>query len=126
MLNKRDSVAAKDMLGAARRAVDYATTVSIEEFARDRMRIDAAMAAVMIVGEASKRISVEGRSEFEGINWRELSDVRQYVVHKYFLVDPGELHRAKVETVTGMIPALELALAKENLRSSPDGGSFAL
>lgn len=44
MLNKRDSVAAKDMLGAARRAVDYATTVSIEEFARDRMRIDAAMA----------------------------------------------------------------------------------
>jgi uncharacterized protein with HEPN domain len=91
MLSKRDRVAATDMLAAARRAVDLAATVNPEAFARDRMRIDAAMAAVMIVGEASKRISVEGRSEFEGISWRELSDVRQFVVHKYFLVDPGEL-----------------------------------
>jgi uncharacterized protein with HEPN domain len=76
-----------DMLSAARRAIDYALSVGPESFAGDRMRVDATVAAVMIVGEASKRISGEGRREIPGVEWRSLSDVRQYVVHKYLSVE---------------------------------------
>ena len=99
-----------DMLAAARRAVDYALSVEPDSFASDRMRVDATMAAVMIVGEASKRISVEGQREIPGVDWHALSDVRQYVVHKYFLVDASELHRAVAETIHGLVPVLEQVL----------------
>lgn len=114
------------MLAAARRAVDYALSVEVDLFTADRMRVDATMAAVMIVGEASKRISVDGRREIPDVDWRALSDVRQYVVHKYFLVDASELHRAVAETIRGLVPVLERALELGNVKSSRDGGGIPL
>ncbi|MCC6744204.1 MAG: DUF86 domain-containing protein [Acidobacteria bacterium] len=94
MPSRRDRVAAGDMLSAARRAIEYALGVSPAQFSSDRMRVDAKMAALTIVGEASKRVSPDGRRELPDVRRRDLSDIRQFVVHKYFLVAPAELHQA--------------------------------
>lgn len=126
MLSRRDRVAAEDMLVAARRAVQYALSVSPVEFATDRMRVDATMAALMIVGEASKRVSPDGRRDLQGVDWRELSDIRQYVVHKYFLVDPTELHRAVAESLPELVATLEPLLSGGVERTPPGGGGLSL
>lgn len=113
MLSRRDRVAAGDMLSAARRAIEYAPGVSPEQFSSDRMRADAKMAALMIVGEACKRVSPDGRRELPDVRWRDLSDIRQFVMHKYFLVDPAELHQAVSESLPDLVAELAPHFAKQ-------------
>lgn len=113
MLSKRDRAAAFDMLAAAKRALRYATEVDDDAFARDEMRRDAATNALTILGEASKRVSVPSRGAFSGLNWRELSDIRQFVVHKYFLVDPKELRKTILERIPAIIAVVEAGLERE-------------
>jgi uncharacterized protein with HEPN domain len=67
MLSRRDRLAARDMLRAARRALTYAAVEEVE-FATDEMRQDAAMHALTVLGEASKRLSPEGRAAFAGLD----------------------------------------------------------
>lgn len=110
MLARRDQLSAVDMLDAARRALRYATEVDQEQFNCDEMRVDAAMNAIAVVGEASKRISPDGRRELAGIDWRKYSDLRQFVVHKYFLVEPLELRTTILEDLPPLIEILSNAL----------------
>lgn len=106
MLGKRDRLSIQDMLNAASRAVRYASEVSEREFEIDEMRLDAAMNALAIIGEASKRVSPDGRRQLPEIDWRRLADLRQFVVHKYFQVEPAELRRTLLEELPVLIARL--------------------
>lgn len=110
MLSRRDRAAASDMLAAGRRALRYASEVDQDAFVADEMRRDASMNALAVLGEASKRISVEGRSPFGELDWRGLADIRQFVVHKYFLVDPIELRKTILDRVPEILELVERGL----------------
>ena len=112
MLSRRDKLSARDMLNAARRALRYAGDVDEPAFAGDEMRVDAAMNALSVVGEASKRISPDGRRAFPGLDWRRLADIRQFIVHKYFLVDPLELRETILREIPAIVAVLDAALGE--------------
>jgi uncharacterized protein with HEPN domain len=119
MLSRRDKLSALDMLNAARRAIRYARAVDEAEFVGDEMRVDAAMNALSVLGEASKRISPDGRRELPGLNWRQLADIRQFVVHKYFLVDPLELRETILREIPAIVGVLEAALGDKRTGGDP-------
>ena len=91
-----------DMLVAARDAVAFADGLSYDEYLGDRRHQFAILKAVEIVGEAASRLSAETRDLHPCIPWREITGMRDRLVHAYFDVDL----RLVWDTVRGDLPSL--------------------
>lgn len=61
-----------------------------------------------IIGEASSKTSIEFRSRFPEIPWRQIIAMRNIIVHEYFGIDLDEVWN----TVENMIPDLKLKIKK--------------
>lgn len=55
-----------------------------------------------IIGEAAKKISPDTKNLYPNVPWREMSDIRNRIIHHYFGVD----HEIVWDTVTTDIPVL--------------------
>ena len=86
-------------LGHIRDAINdiksYAT-VGQAAFLADRMRQDAVIRKLEIVGEAVKRISEATRARRPEIPWKQIAGMRDRLTHDYFGVDLGLVWRVVV------------------------------
>ena len=75
-----------------------------------------------IIGEAAKNISPEIKDEFPELPWREITGMRDKIMHHYFGVD----YEAVYETVVHDIPELKMSVLKilETLEGSGDSPSL--
>src|ERR1700752_3569159 len=60
---------------------------SFEEFIRNERLSKAVCRSLEIIGEASNKISSEIKSKYPLVPWREMSDIRNRIIHHYFGVD---------------------------------------
>lgn len=63
------------------------TKNGLEEFMRTKIIQDAVIRNLEIVGEATKKISKELRSSRTDIPWREITGLRDVLIHDYMGVD---------------------------------------
>ena len=77
-----------------------------EAFFADRMRQDAIIRKLAIVGEAVKQLSAETRARRPEIPWKQIAGLRDRLTHAYFGVDLGLVWRV----VERDLPALETAV----------------
>ncbi len=59
-----------------------------EEFARNKMMIDACLYKLEIVGEASNRLSVVLQAQYPTIEWAKIVGLRNLIAHEYFKIVP--------------------------------------
>ena len=85
-------------------------------FLADRMRQDAVIRKLEIVGEAVKRISETTKARRPDIRWKQIAGMRDRLTHDYFGVDLGLVWRV-VERDLQMLDA-----AVDALLSRPDAG----
>lgn len=78
-----------------------------EAFLADRMRQDAIIRKLEVIGEAAKRLSEEIRVCRPEIPWKQISGMRDRLTHAYFGVDLGLVWRV----VDRDLQALETAVA---------------
>ncbi len=71
------------MRSAAETALGYVAGCSFDDFCGDGMRCDAVLWQLMLLGEAAKRMSRDERAAEPGLPWREMSRMRDYLVHRY-------------------------------------------
>lgn len=62
-------------------------------FRTDRMRQDAIIRKLKMIGEAVKQLSDETRREQPAIPWRQIAGMRDHLTHPYFAVDLGLVWR---------------------------------
>ncbi len=62
-------------------------------FWADRMRQDAIIRKLEVVGEAVKQLSDDTRRQQPDIPWREIAGMRDHLAHRYFGVDLGLVWR---------------------------------
>lgn len=60
---------------------------SKKAFFESRLIQDAVIRNLEIIGEATKNISIDLRTEREDIPWREMAGLRDVLIHDYFGVD---------------------------------------
>jgi uncharacterized protein with HEPN domain len=104
----RDDTYLVDILESARIALDYALKKTWDEFNVDLQCQDAIVRRIEIIGEAARRVSQETRDKNPQIPWREMTSMRNLVIHEYDVVDIQQVW----DTVQNKIPPLIEELAK--------------
>lgn len=95
------------MREAVSKIISYCSGLSSEtELFKTPEKFDACIRNFQVLGDAAARISPNIRKEIDGIPWREITAMRNILVHEYFGVSPSIIWK----TVTKDLPRLELAL----------------
>lgn len=104
----RDDTYLVDILESAKIALDYVFDKTRDEFYEDVQCQDAVMRRIEIIGEAARRVSQETRDKHPQIPWREMTSMRNLVIHEYDVVDINQVW----DTVKNKIPPLIEDLSK--------------
>jgi len=92
---KKDKAYLQDVLEAISDIEKFIEGVTQEEFYKNKEKQYAVLRALEIIGEATKNLSKELRIEYREIPWRDITGMRDKLIHEYFGV--------KLELVWGTI-----------------------
>lgn len=104
----RDDTYLVDILESAKIAMDYVFDKTRDEFQKDMQLQDAIVRRIEIMGEASRRVSQETPDRHPQIPWREMTSMRNLVIHEYDVVDINQVW----DTVQNKLPPLIQELSK--------------
>lgn len=101
------SLFAKDLLESIEKAEEFVGTMSYESFAQDERTVYAVIKCIEIIGEAAKHIPKSVRNKFTGIPWKDMSGMRDKVVHLYFGIKLDLVWLAVKEELPGIKPDIK-------------------
>jgi uncharacterized protein with HEPN domain len=109
----RDLDSFRDMALAARRVLKYVQNVSQQDFAQDLEKQDSIIYRILILGEASKRISTEFQNNHPDIPWRQIAGMRNVLVHEYDQVDLDVLWNVTQNNIPDLLEKFDLFLEQD-------------
>ncbi len=83
----RDKVRLEHIIEAIDRLQTYAGQLSQEELDKDVLRYYGIVKNIEIIGEAARMITDDFKVLHPEVEWRSISDMRNFLVHEYFQVD---------------------------------------
>jgi len=96
----RDEVILLDLIRAARLIIEFNNNLAWPDFQKDIRTQSASLHQLMIMGEATKRLSPEYRDQTPDVPWKQMAGMRDKLIHGYDIVD---LERVW-ETITVHVP----------------------
>jgi len=100
----------EDIISAMGKAMDFVKNISYEEFTRDDKTVFAVVRALEIIGEAAKNIPDDIRKNYPLIPWKDMTGMRDKVVHEYFGVKLSIVWRAVKDEIPPLKPMFEKIL----------------
>ncbi|KKL11463.1 hypothetical protein LCGC14_2545570 [marine sediment metagenome] len=97
----------EDIISAMGKAMDFVKNISYEEFTRDDKTVFAVVRALEIIGEAAKNIPDDIRKNYPLIPWKDMTGMRDKVVHEYFGVQLSIVWIAVKEEIPPLKPIFE-------------------
>jgi uncharacterized protein with HEPN domain len=95
-------------LESAKIALEYVAGKSWDEFYSDMQCQDAVLRRIEIIGEAARHISPQTQKKYPQIPWRDLTMLRNLVIHQYDAVDIDQVW----DTTQKRLPPLVSELSK--------------
>lgn len=83
----RDKTRLEHILEAIERLEKYAGSLSREELEIDVLRYYGIVKNIEIIGEAANMLSTPFKENHKEVEWRPISNMRNFLVHEYFQVD---------------------------------------
>lgn len=99
-----------DMVEHALLAESFVEGVSEEEFADSLSKRFAVERALEIIGEAAKSVPQEVRDLAPQVQWKQMTGMRDKLVHQYFGVDPGIVWQTATSDMSPLVTDLNALL----------------
>lgn len=103
----RDSATLLDLLKAARLAVEFMGSLDKAAFLTDLKTQSAVLHQLLILGEATKRLSTEFREQHQRIPWKQIAGMRDKLIHEYGDVDLDEVWKTVRSDIPQLVKQLE-------------------
>jgi uncharacterized protein with HEPN domain len=103
----------EDILKAIEEIKQFTQDLTCDRFYADTRTMKAVLYSLAVIGEAARHIPEEVKADYPEIPWRDISDMRNVVIHEYFGVDPDILW----ETIHHDLPSLQallISILKQN------------
>ncbi len=113
MASEQDLIRLRHMLEAAQEAVSYAAGHGRGDLESDGMLAHALTRCLEIIGEAATQVATSFRAEHPEIPWRDMTSMRNRLIHAYFDVNLNILWRTVREDLPPLIANIERILAQE-------------
>ncbi len=101
-----------DMLDAARDAIGFIRGCSREDLDTNRMVLYALARAIEILGEAARNVEPGVRARHPEVPWRDISGMRNRIVHAYFDLDPDIVWSIVTKDLPVLVRQLEAILGE--------------
>ena len=107
----RDLVRLYHMLDCAKTISKFSSAKTRQDLDSDRFFASAIMREFEVLGEAASAISMQTRSQFPEIPWKEVIGMRNQLIHAYFDVDHDIVWKTIQISLPDLIPKIEKAIA---------------
>jgi len=109
MKNQRDYLDyLNDIYDSINKGIEFISEMSYEDFSKDEKTQFALIRVIEVIGEASKKIPSEIKIQSQEIPWREISGMRDLLVHDYF----GVNIQVVWETAKNDLPELKVKIQR--------------
>jgi uncharacterized protein with HEPN domain len=108
---KENQVYIEHILLAIEKILGYTKDISKDDFIKNEMIQDAVIRNIVIIGEATKKISDDFKASFGSIPWKVMAGMRDKLIHDYMGVDTEVVWK----TIEKDIPLLESLLRNIDL-----------
>jgi len=102
----------QDIVAAVEEILAFTEGMSFEAFAEDARTQKAVLADLAIIGEAARHLPDDLCDANPDIPWQDLRDMRNFVVHVYFSVEPGVVWDTIKNDLPGLAQALRAQIAE--------------
>ncbi len=110
---KRDSrLYLDDIFDAIEKIQNYVEGLTFEQFSEDSKTVDAIVRNFEIIGEATKRISLETKEKYPQVPWKLMAGTRDKLIHEYFGVNLQVMWKAIKEDLPPLKRSIKQLLQK--------------
>lgn len=88
----------------------YINNMTADEFANDRKTYNATIREFEIIGEAVKHLSPQATIKYPHVEWQDIIDFRNLLIHEYFGVDLEMVWNIIMDDLPGLKAAVEKLL----------------
>ncbi|WP_416672374.1 HepT-like ribonuclease domain-containing protein [Egbenema bharatensis] len=110
----RNQEALVDIIEAIKLILQYAEGVDINALAANTEKQDAILRRITIIGEATKRLSLDFREKHPSIPWKQIAGMRDVLTHDYDEVDLDEVWTVINENLPQLLNYIEPLISNEN------------
>jgi uncharacterized protein with HEPN domain len=103
----RDKDSLLDIINAARQVLSYMSQVEWVEFTSNSEKQDAVLYRILVMGEATKRLSDEFRAQHPEISWKQIAGMRDVIAHEYDQLDLEVVRDVMQVKIPQLLPQLE-------------------
>ena len=96
-----------DIIQSAEDAEMFIEDLDYSAFSKDKKTINAVIRSLEVMGEAAKKIPARVKKQFPDIPWKEMSGIRNKLIHEYFGVDLEIIWNVLKEELPAILPLLK-------------------